>query len=310
MTIQLAAFMPTRQNLELGKIQPLRLFLTLLAVLFAIEAIVMLVLPYLVPAESSVAYGAVIDACILTIVLAPLLWYMIVKPLQTLAATRQRLLAQALSAQEDERRRIARDLHDSLGQSLTGLMVGLRTIEEASSEPAVKEQARELRRIGGDTHDEVRRLARGLRPTILDDLGLLPALERYVEEISTTHQIEATFHPQCSDSLRLSEDVETAIYRIVQEASINAIRHGKAAHLRISLGCDPKCLDIQIKDDGRGFDVVSALRVNNSKNPFGLLSIQERAFLLGGEAAFTSSPGSGTLVRVRIPLSPSEKAYV
>src|SRR3972149_1000665 len=98
--------MPTKNNLEFGKVRPLRLFLIILGVLFTIEAIVMFVLPFIIPPESTVTLGAVIDACLLTVVLAPMLWFLIVRPLQNLAATRQRLLAQALSAQEKERRRI------------------------------------------------------------------------------------------------------------------------------------------------------------------------------------------------------------
>jgi signal transduction histidine kinase len=298
--------MPTRQNLELGKIRPLRLFVIILILLFTLEIIVMLVLPYLTPAKSAIAFGALIDACLLTGVLAPLLWYLIIKPLQKLAATRQRLLALTLSAQENERGRIARDLHDSLGQALTSLMIGLRTIEESSTEQHVKLQARELRRIGNDTHEEVRRLSRGLRPAVLDDLGLVPALERYAEDLCSSHQISATFERDCPESVNLTERVQIAVYRIVQEAATNAIRHGKAKSLRIQLGCNSQRLRLEIVDDGLGFDVASALKSDQVNSSFGLLSIHERAGLLGGEASISSRPGQGTQVRVHIPLEPAE----
>lgn len=294
--------MPTRQNLDLGRIQPLRLFVIILVLLFSIEVLVMLVLPYLLPIRGTKLAEALVDACLLTGVLAPLLWYLIVKPLQKLAATRQRLLAFALSAQEDERGRIARDLHDSLGQALTGLMIGLRTIEGSSQEESVQLQARELRRIGSEMHDEVRRLARGLRPAVLDDLGLVPALERYVVDLAAAHQINAKFERDCQEGIKFPADVQTAVYRIVQEAATNAVRHGKAAHVQVKLSCGPLGLSIAIFDDGAGFDVATALQSDQENSPFGLLSIHERAVLLGGEATITSRPGHGTQVRANFPL--------
>jgi signal transduction histidine kinase len=301
--------MTTRNNHEFGKVRPLRSFLVILIVLFTSEAIVMLALPVIVPPESSVTFGAMIDACLLTVVLAPMLWLLIVKPLQKLAATRQRLLAQAFSAQENERRRIARDLHDSLGQSLTSLMVGLRVIEESSTDAEVKQQARELRRIGRETHDDVRRLARGLRPSVLDDVGLVPALDRFLQELGSSHQIEATLDSSCQEQARLPENVETSVFRIVQEAATNAVRHGKAKHLRVKLECDSNDLHIDIEDDGCGFDVASSLNSNRVNSPFGLLSIHERACSLGGEALISSKPGLGTHIQVHIRLAPMERTH-
>jgi signal transduction histidine kinase len=301
--------MPTQNNLEFGKVRPLRLFLIILGVLFTIEAIVMFVLPFIIPPESTVTLGAVIDACLLTVVLAPMLWFLIVRPLQNLAATRQRLLAQALSAQEKERRRIARDLHDSLGQAITSLMVGLRVIEDSSTQAEVQAQVRELRRIGSETHDDVRRLARGLRPAILDDAGLMPALERYLQELGASHQVETSLDASCDEQSRFSESVETSVFRIVQEATNNAIRHGKAKHLRVKLRCDSNYLYVDVEDDGCGFNVASSLKANSIDSPFGLLSIHERACLLGGEASISSKPGMGTHIQVHIQLAPPEGTH-
>ena len=294
--------MPTRQNLELGTIRPLRLFVIILVLLFTSEVLVMLVLPHLLPHDGTKIVEALIDACLLTGVLAPLLWYLIVKPLQKLAATRQRLLALTLSAHESERGRIARDLHDSVGQSLTGLMIGLKTMESLTQIAAMQQQARELRRIGSEMHDDIRRLARGLRPAVLDDLGLVPALERLVEELAAAHQIDATFERNCNQEARLPEDLQTAVYRIVQEAATNAVRHGKAVHVQIKLNCSPSELTIAVADDGVGFEVATALRLDQENSPFGLLSIYERAGLLGGEALITSQPGRGTQVQATFPL--------
>lgn len=301
--------MPTRQNLELGRIRPLRLFGIILIVLFTIEVIVMLVLPYLAPAEGGKLTEALIDACLLTGVLAPLLWYLIVQPLQRLAANRQRLLAITLSAQEDERGRIARDLHDSLGQALTGLLIGLRTIEGGSQEESVQLQARELRRIGGEMHEEVRRLSRGLRPAVLDDLGLVPALERLVADLAASQQIAVTFERDCQEEIQLPGDVQTTVYRIVQESVANAVRHGKPQRVQVKMSCSTEELKVSICDDGTGFDLAAALGAGREDGPFGLLSIQERASLLGGEAAFTSRAGQGTQVQVLLPLRRTAAKY-
>lgn len=298
--------MPTRNNLDFGKVRPLRLFLMILGVMFTIEAIVMFILPFIIPPESTVTFGAMIDACLLTVVLAPMLWLLIVRPLQNLAATRQRLLAQALSAQENERRRIARDLHDSLGQAITSLMVGLRVIEESSTQPEVQAQVRELRRIGSETHDDVRRLARGLRPAILDDAGLMPALERYLQELSTSQQVETSLDASCHEESRFSDSIETAVFRIVQEATNNAIRHGKAKHVRVTMRCDANYLYVDVDDDGCGFEITSSNKADRTNSPFGLLSIHERACLLGGEAVISSRPGRGTHVHVKLKLPPLE----
>ena len=153
-------------------VNPRRLFLVVLGLIFGVEATVMLLLPVLLPKGASAPYTAIFDACLLTVMLAPLMWWLVIRPLRSLAETRTELLARVLSAQEEERGRIARDLHDGLGQSLTCLTVGLRAVEERSSDEAVRQHVQELRRIGSETHQEIRRLATGLRPSVLDDLGL------------------------------------------------------------------------------------------------------------------------------------------
>ena len=188
-------------------------------------------------------------------------------------------------------------------------MVGLRVIEESSTEAEVQAQVRELRRIGSETHDDVRRLARGLRPAILDDVGLVPALERFLQELGNSHQVEASLDSACHEQSRLSENVETSVFRIVQEAASNAIRHGKAKHLRVKLSCDSNYLHIDIEDDGCGFNVASSLKANRMNSPFGLLSIHERACLLGGEALISSKPGVGTHIQVHIHLAPPEGTH-
>lgn len=287
-------------------VKPWRIYQMVLVVAFAVETTIMLVLPLVLPADCSAWCEALADALLLTGVLAPLFLLIFVVPLQRLAETRTHLLEWALTAQEEERKRIARDLHDGLGQSLTNMLVGLRAIEEVSAETGVREQAHELGCLGAEAHEDVRRLARGLRPTVLDDVGLIAALERFLDELHTTCHVETSLNSAELSQSRLPASVETAVYRIVQEATSNSVKHGKARHIGVSLRNRPDALEVEIGDDGRGFDPQAVLDECAAVKPFGLLSIQERAALLGGSASVDSRPGHGTVVTVRIPSRKSE----
>lgn len=297
--------MPHRELPALQKFRPWRVFLLVLVTVFTVEAAVMFVLPVLLPANSSFGSAALWDACLLTFILAPLLWKLAVQPLRQLAESRQRLLALALSAQETERGRIARDLHDGIGQGLTCMLVGLRAIEESSTDGQVQSQVRELRRLGGETHDEIRRLARGLRPAVLDDAGLIPALERFLEDVRSIQDVEASLELACPDDSRLPTDVETTLYRIAQEAVTNAIRHGAASRIRLIIRCHGDTVTLVVEDNGCGFDsTVERPKDDGDDEFFGLSSIRERAWLVGGQATIQSSPGAGSSVTINIPLTP------
>lgn len=297
--------MPHRELPALQKFRPWRVFLLVLVIVFTVEAAVMFVLPVLLPANSSFGSAALWDACLLTVILAPLLWKLAVQPLRQLAESRQRLLALALSAQETERGRIARDLHDGIGQGLTCMLVGLRAIEESSTDGQVQSQVRELRRLGGETHDEIRRLARGLRPAVLDDAGLIPALERFLEDVRSIQDVEASLELACPDDSRLPTDVETTLYRIAQEAVTNAIRHGAASRIRLIIRCRGDTVTLVVEDNGCGFDSTDKRPKDDGGDEFfGLSSIRERAWLVGGQATIQSSPGAGSSVTINIPLAP------
>lgn len=287
-------------------VKPWRLFLVVLGLIFAVEASVMFLLPVLLPVGVSATYVAMFDACMLTTMLAPLMWWLVIRPLRSLAATRTELLSRVLTAQEEERGRIARDLHDGLGQSLTCLTVGLRAVEERSTDEAIREHVQELRRIGSETHQEIRRLATGLRPSVLDDLGLAAALERYLEDISKIHGVQAKLDAQDLGQSRLPNSVETALYRIVQEATINAIRHGAATEIRLTARRTPNSVELQIRDNGCGFDPQAAFRRCGEAHSFGLCSMRERVDLLSGTLNIDSHPGAGTSVIVRVPVPKSE----
>jgi PAS domain S-box-containing protein len=217
-------------------------------------------------------------------------------------ATRRQFLEHMLSAQEEERRRIARELHDEAGQLLTSLLVGLRTLEHARDLADVRSQGHRLRGIAAQTIDEVGRLARGLHPTVLDDHGLGVALSRYVSEYMKTHKIAVNLKLNELDSSNLPAAVQIGLYRIVQEALTNVARHSGAKAVCIKFARLATALEVAIADDGCGFD---AKAVAVSSHRLGIQSMKERAAMLGGTVSFASR-GRGTKILVRVPLPGQE----
>jgi signal transduction histidine kinase len=213
-------------------------------------------------------------------------------------AGRTQLLKQVMAAQEDERRRIARDLHDEVGQSLTSVLLGLRGLADASTLEAAQKQTEEVRQIVSAALDGVRRLARGLRPLVLDDLGLAAALERYAADYTHAHRIGVDLDVSDIIGVRLPEPIETALYRIVQEALTNSARHAAAAHVTVQVQRRREEVHAVVRDDGRGFTPGNG-QVEKS---FGISGMRDRAALLGGQLVVASAPGTGTTVAVDIPL--------
>ena len=209
------------------------------------------------------------------------------------------LLEHELSAQEEERRRIARELHDEAGQLLTSLLVGLRTLEDARKLADVKAQGRRLREITAQAIDEVGRLARGLHPTVLDDHGLGVALSRYVTEYTKTHNIAVDLTLSELDSSNLPPAIQIALYRILQEALTNVARHSGAKAVSIRFARLATALEVAVIDDGCGFD---AKAVAVSSHRLGIQSMRERAAMLGGTFSFASQ-GKGTKILVQVPLA-------
>ncbi len=222
------------------------------------------------------------------------------------AEIRTRLLEQVISAQESEQRRLARELHDETGQSLTSLLVGLRVLEDAAVLEEVRSRAAELRRLTAQTLDEVRRLARGLRPTVLDDLGLVPALEHYAAEYGESHGIAVDVEARSLDGARLPPAVETTLYRIVQEALTNVAKHAGARTVSIVLQRQPTWVQAIVADDGCGFDVDRAMKAEASWTHLGLHGMGERAALLNGSVTIESTPGEGTTVYARLPIAEAQ----
>jgi PAS domain S-box-containing protein len=214
---------------------------------------------------------------------------------------RRLLLDRALQVQEDERRRIARELHDEAGQLMTSLLVGLRTINDVRRLADAKQQARRLREIASNAINEIGRLARGLHSSVLDDLGFEPALRRFADEFAKSNDIRVDLEMATSDLSGFSRDEQINLYRIVQEGLTNVARHARAQHVQIKFQNSPADLDVTICDDGRGFR--SAL-----SHPFSHLGIEgmrQRAASLQGNLRITTPPGGGTEVRLQIPLKRS-----
>lgn len=214
---------------------------------------------------------------------------------------RKELLKKVITAQEDERKRISRELHDETSQSLTSLKVGLKFLGEINELSQMKKMADQLRDLASDTLQEVHRLAVELRPTVLDDMGLIPAMERYINLYQEQYPIDVDLHVQDLVKERLSGEVETAVYRIVQEALTNVAKYAGAENVSVVLEIKPAGVNLIVEDDGAGFDVVKVMQIESREKRLGLAGMQERAILLGGGLTVESEPGMGTTIYVRIP---------
>jgi signal transduction histidine kinase len=213
-------------------------------------------------------------------------------------ATRARLLERLISAEDDERRRIARELHDETGQSLTALLVGLRTIADIAAADEVRSIALRLRDVAAHTVDDVGRLARGLHPAVLDDKGLAAAARRYVGDYVRSFGTAVDFVAGDLDSPRLAPLVAATMYRILQETLTNVARHAQARKAAVELKRNESSLELVVRDDGVGFEASTA---SDSEMGLGLHGMRERVALLGGSIQIDSKTGRGTEVRARIP---------
>ena len=204
------------------------------------------------------------------------------------------LLSDVLTAQEEERRRIARELHDETAQTLTSLLVGLRTVEEARDLGQAQGAASTLRTLVSAALDGVQRIAWGLRPSVLDDLGLEDALERLVNDVGRASTFLVDLHMTGPRAPRLPETIEIALYRVTQEALTNAGKHASPKGVSVLLHRNPNVVRLVVEDDGRGFDVDAV----PSATQLGLVGMRERAHLVGGSMTVESSPGRGTTICV------------
>ncbi len=222
---------------------------------------------------------------------------------QTLA----QLLAQVVAAQEAERQRIARELHDATGQSLTAIALGLRGLANSVNSAAdgtradLSRHAESLQHFATDALGELRRIIADLRPPQLDELGLAPALRWYIQNFRKRNPgIDLSF-TVAGDHTRMPPHYDTVVFRVVQEALTNIAKHSGADRAGVVLEMKPSELVVTIQDNGKGFDPARAMAARGQSAAWGLLGIRERTLLLNGRYDIKSAPGQGTLVRISVP---------
>lgn len=211
------------------------------------------------------------------------------------------LLQKVIVAQEDERKRIARELHDETSQIMASLMVGLKMLEQDGDERGRKTRIKELREMASVTMERVRRLAMELRPSSLDDLGLISAVEQYTQDFEKRFDIRADFQAIGFNGKRLALEKETVLYRIVQEALTNVAKHSRASTVGIVLEYRSDMVKAIIEDDGCGFEVEKVIKSRGDDRGLGIHGMLERAAIIGGKLSIESSPGKGTALFVEIP---------
>ena len=210
----------------------------------------------------------------------------------------RQMSSHVLTAQEEERTRIARELHDDTAQALTSVLVRLRLLERSAEDKRLRSGLAELRDLTVETLDGVRRLAIDLRPPMLDDLGLEAAIQSHVQDFSRQRQINVNF--TSSGLGRLPPNVELVLYRIVQEALSNVAKHAGASRVETRLSRKGRTLRLLVEDDGCGFDVEAAK--GSRQSGLGLFGMEERLALIGGTLRVESSPGKGTRLSAEVPL--------
>ncbi|MFD2169904.1 PAS domain-containing sensor histidine kinase [Tumebacillus lipolyticus] len=203
-----------------------------------------------------------------------------------------------IQAQEEERKRISRDLHDGIGQALYSILVGLRVVNQLRLEDTVMQHLDEVKQLTSRTLEEVKNLSVELRPSALDDLGLVPAVRSYLKRFEQTFGIESEL-TVIGSRRRYHSAVETALYRILQEAMTNSAKYADTDQIYVTLEDQDEQIRLTVVDRGAGFDP-EHLRIKGTG--LGLFGMRERANLLGGAVAIDSAPGKGTTIDVTIPL--------
>ncbi len=214
---------------------------------------------------------------------------------------RHEMLGQVIDAQEAERARVSRDLHDDIGQALTSVLLGLRLVDTDlhDEHPDVDQTAHrlaDLRGVVSDALQRTRQLATDLRPTVLDDIGLAPAIERLTTDLATRTGLTIEFANHLPTGDRLAPDIETVAYRITQEALTNVARHADATTAQVTMTIDGRTLRVEVTDDGCGFDTETQTR------HLGLAGMAERASLTRGDLTIASRPDTGTTITLEVPV--------
>lgn len=217
-------------------------------------------------------------------------------------ALQKRLLERLIFVQEQERQRIARELHDQTSQSLASLIVTLKILAQASSLEQVREQVKQLQDVVADVLTKVHDIATRLRPQALDDLGLVPALRQYIKDFRDRFQLLVDLQVVGFGDQRLGPEAETSLYRIAQEALTNVAVHAQASAASVLLENRGHSLVLIVEDDGVGFDVDRVMSRGPHGKALGLHGMEERASLVGGTLMIESAPGKGTTLYVVLPI--------
>ena len=278
-------------------LHPGAVWLLVLAAMFVTEYLVMLALPWLLPPGRSSLLEAAVDAILLISVLAPVIWWTVVRPLREVIRLRNRFLADLFARIEADRRHTARELHDGTGQSLSLLISGLRSVRDSLTDSEAKGRCEHLLKLAGEALTDVKRLALGLRPSLLDDLGLAPALQRLVAYLQQQHPLELSLDADDVAGIRVSEAAETAVFRIVQEALTNVVTHAGAKSASVTVRRCDHAVTVEVVDDGCGIAPTGC----QTGGHLGLTGMRERATLLGGKFAINSAPARGTRLTATIP---------
>ena len=214
----------------------------------------------------------------------------------------RRLSRQLLSAQEEERKMISRELHDQIAQTLTGINIRLASLKTESTlnNKGLQKKISSTQRLVEKSVDIVHRFARELRPTVLDDLGLIPALHSFMKGFTKRTGVHAHLTVFAAVE-KLSATRRTVLFRVAQEALTNVARHARASRVEVGIRKLPDCICMKIRDDGKSFDVERAFRANGGKH-LGLLGMRERLEMVGGSFVVESAPGRGTTITAQLPL--------
>jgi signal transduction histidine kinase len=221
-------------------------------------------------------------------------------------AARQLLLESLVTAQEDERSHLARELHDQAGQSLTSLLIRLKDLEKYCSEGGQKQKLADMQSLVSATIDQIRDLSYSLRPPALEEFGLGAAINSLADDLSIQSGVRIKFKNRLDE--KVSRNIETVLYRIVQEGLTNVIRHANANLVKIELELREKQLYLMITDNGKGFDPAKISPPTGTRH-LGLISMHERAELIGGQMEMYSKIGEGTTIEVKVPLSQLEMLH-
>jgi signal transduction histidine kinase len=223
-------------------------------------------------------------------------------------AVARRLTQQVLSVQEEERRRLSRELHDEAGQSLTGLVLHLQLLhaEAPEDQGSLRQRLRDAGALARGTAERIRLLARGLRPPVLDTLGLSASLRGLCDEVARRTGLSIQYTG--TDSLPLPDTVTICLYRVLQEALTNVVKHAKARQVKVGLQEDAESVSISVEDDGLGFDTRTSMSSGDASGGIGLLGMQERLEQLGGRLEIASRPRQGTRILAQVPVMGVESA--